>query len=78
MRNILREKDPDIFNLCIKNWLVVLRNEVGEEKGATYKGIGIGLGYFQDEERTINAKHRLKVLTGYSALVLAKQALKSY
>ncbi|MFA7338104.1 MAG: tetratricopeptide repeat protein [Candidatus Obscuribacterales bacterium] len=59
------EKDPTIFNLCIKNWLIVMRNEVGEEKGATYKGIGIGMGYFQDEERTMHAKHSLKALTGY-------------
>ena len=59
------EKDPTIFNLCIKNWLTVMRNEVGEEKGATYKGIGIGMGYFQDEERTMRAKQSLKALTGY-------------
>ena len=58
-------KDPTIFNLCIKNWLTVMRNEVGEEKGATYKGIGIGMGYFQDEERTMRAKQSLKALTGY-------------
>lgn len=59
------EKDPTVFNLCIKNWLTVMRNEVGEEKGATYKGIGIGMGYFQDEERTMRAKQSLKALTGY-------------
>jgi tetratricopeptide (TPR) repeat protein len=59
------EKDPTIFNLCVRNWLMILRSEVGEEKGATYKGIGIGMGYFQDEERTTHAKHRLKALTGY-------------
>jgi hypothetical protein len=59
------EKDPTIFNLCVRNWLMILRSEVGEEKGATYKGIGIGMGYFQDEERTTHAKHNLKALTGY-------------
>ncbi|MBP9092278.1 tetratricopeptide repeat protein [bacterium] len=59
------EKDPAVFNLCVRNWLTVVRNEVGEEKGATYKGIGIGMGYFQDEERTTFAKHSLKALTGY-------------
>ncbi|MDP3506641.1 MAG: tetratricopeptide repeat protein [Candidatus Melainabacteria bacterium] len=59
------EKDPTVFNLCVKNWLTILRNEAGEEKGATYKGIGIGMGYFQDEERTTRAKLRLKALTGY-------------
>lgn len=60
------EKDPDVFNLCVKNWLAIVRNEVGEEKGTTYKGIGIGAGYYQDEERTIRAKHSLKALTGYA------------
>jgi tetratricopeptide (TPR) repeat protein len=59
------EKDPTIFNLCVRNWLMILRSEVGEEKGTTYKGIGIGMGYFQDEERTMHAKHSLKALTGY-------------
>lgn len=60
------EKDPYIFNLCVRNWLMVARNEVGDEKGASIKGIGIGLGYFQDEDRTIRAKASLKKLTGYS------------
>lgn len=59
------EKDPTVFNLCVKNWLSIVRNEVGEEKGITYKGIGIGAGYYQDEERTMKAKHSLKALTGY-------------
>ncbi len=59
------EKDPTVFNLCVKNWLSIVRNEVGEEKGTTYKGIGIGAGYYQDEERTMKAKHSLKALTGY-------------
>lgn len=60
------DKDPYTFNLCIRNWLMVARNEVGDEKGASIKGIGIGLGYFQDEDRTIRAKASLKKLTGYS------------
>jgi tetratricopeptide (TPR) repeat protein len=60
------DKDPYIFNLCVKNWLVVARNEVGDEKGASINGIGIGLGCFQDEDRTIRAKASLKKLTGYS------------
>jgi len=59
------EKDPTVFNLCVKNWLTIVRNEVGEEKGITYKGIGFGAGYYQDEERTMKAKRSLKALTGY-------------
>ena len=34
------EKEPDIFNECIKSWLMVARQEVGQEKGMTFKGIG--------------------------------------
>jgi hypothetical protein len=59
------EKDPDLFNLCVKTLLTVVRNEAGEEKGMTYKGIGIGAGFYQDEERTMRAKKDLKALTGY-------------
>ncbi len=60
------DKDPYTFNLCVRNWLMVARNEVGDEKGGSINGIGIGLGYFQDEDRTIRAKASLKKLTGYS------------
>lgn len=59
------EKDPELFNLCVKTLLTVVRNEAGEEKGITYKGIGIGTGFYQDEERTMRAKKDLKMLTGY-------------
>jgi len=62
------DKDPDIFNKCIKSWLMVARNEIGDEKGMTFKGLGIpGIaGRFADEDYALKAKKRLKVLTGYS------------
>lgn len=59
------DKDPDLFNKCVQTWLKVMRNEVGEEKGLTYKGIGIDNGMFGDEERSQRAKLELKTLTGY-------------
>lgn len=59
------DKDPEVFNTCVKNWLIVARNETGDEKGLTYKGIGIGASLFQDEDRAIKAKANLKKLTGY-------------
>jgi len=59
------EKEPTLFNDCVKEWLIVVRNEAGEEKGLTYKGLGFGAGYFQDEERVQEGKRNLKKLTGY-------------
>ncbi len=59
------DKDPELFNRCIQELLIVVRNEAGDEKGLTYKGIGLGAGYYQDEERTMAAKRSLKKLTGY-------------
>jgi tetratricopeptide (TPR) repeat protein len=60
------EKEPEIFNECIKSWLIVARQEVGLEKGMTFKGIGFMSGQFGDEDWVGKAKKRLKVLTGYS------------
>jgi len=60
------EKDPEVFNKCIKSWLMVARNEIGDEKGMTFKGLGILSGQYGDEDWVLKAKKRLKVLTGYS------------
>lgn len=60
------EKDPEIFNECIKSWLIVARQEVGLEKGMTFKGIGFLSGQYADEDWANKAKKRLRVLTGYS------------
>jgi hypothetical protein len=60
------EKDPEMFQTCIKEWLLVLRNEVGEEKGLTAHGLGIpGLGkFYEDEDHSIKAKQHLYKLVG--------------
>ncbi len=60
-----QEKNGDDYKLCVENWLAVARSQGGEEKGLSYRGIGFGVGFFQDEERGILAKRRLKSLTGY-------------
>ncbi|CAN5303424.1 hypothetical protein BH11CYA1_BH11CYA1_45050 [soil metagenome] len=60
------EKEPEIFNECIKSWLMVARQEVGQEKGMTFKGIGFMSGQYADEDWAGKAKKRLRVLTGYS------------
>jgi hypothetical protein len=51
---------------CIRQWLLVLRNETGEEKGTSFHGIGIPLvGHlYEDDERHISAKVHLKRVAG--------------
>lgn len=60
------EKDPELFNKCVREWLLVLRNEVGEEKGLNVKGVGVpGIGtFYRDEDHNILAKNHLVKLTG--------------
>lgn len=60
------EKDPEIFNECVKSWLIVARQEIGLEKGMTFKGIGFMSGQYADEDWAGRAKKRLRVLTGYT------------
>lgn len=60
------EKDPEIFNECVKSWLIVARQEIGQEKGMTFKGIGFMSGQYADEDWAGRAKKRLRVLTGYT------------
>lgn len=59
------EKDPAVFAECVKEWLVVMRNGVGMEKGTNFRGIGILDHFYGDEEYYGVAKQRLKHLTGY-------------
>lgn len=60
------EKEPETFNECVKSWLMVARQEVGLEKGLTFKGIGFMSGQYADDDWAGKAKKRLRVLTGYS------------
>lgn len=58
------EKDPYVFEKCLKEYLLVYRGEVGEEKGLTFKGLGFMTDRFADEERGITAKRNIVKLTG--------------
>ena len=58
------QDDITVYNECVKQWLVVLRNEAGEEKGQTFHGLGLLGTQYADEERGLLARQRLKVLTG--------------
>lgn len=60
------DKDPYIFEKCLKEWLIVYRGEVGEEKGLTWRGMGFMTDRYADEERAIVAKRSLIKLTGHA------------
>jgi hypothetical protein len=57
--------DPVVHNECVKTWLIVHRNLVGEDSGLTLKGIGIPFvqKMFEDTRSTV-AKDRLIKLVG--------------
>jgi hypothetical protein len=58
------EKDPQLFADCVREWLNVMRNESGEEKGISVHGIS-PLGHlFEDEDHGILAKQHLTALCG--------------
>lgn len=61
-----QSKDPKLFNECVKTWLVVHRNIVGDEQAMTYKGFSIPgvMKFFEDEDRGVLSKDRLIALCG--------------
>ncbi len=58
------DQDPKVFNRCVKEWLIVLRNEAGEERGSSWHGLSIMGNFYDDEERQIPARFHLIGLTG--------------
>jgi hypothetical protein len=60
------EKDPAVFAECVKEYLVVMRNGVGLEKGTNFRGMGIFDYLYRDDEYYEVARKRLKHLTGYA------------
>ncbi|MBU6454533.1 MAG: hypothetical protein KGS72_22380 [Cyanobacteria bacterium REEB67] len=59
------EKDPEMYKTCVHEWLIVYRNEVGDEKGMTYKGLNVLGTWWNDDARGGTAKKHLKKLVGY-------------
>ncbi len=59
------DKDPKLFRKCVAEWLIVLRQEGGEES-LSFHGLSLpGLGkFYEDEDRTIPAKQHITQLTG--------------
>ncbi|HEY9677750.1 MAG TPA: hypothetical protein V6C76_07060 [Drouetiella sp.] len=60
------ERDPYLYNECVKEWLMVLRNEVGDESGMTWHGLSIPAmqTLYRDSARGAVAKRHLEDLTG--------------
>lgn len=60
------ERDPEMFETCVKEWLIVLRNKVGDEAGMNAHGIGVPFigTFYEDEDHTIKARQHLVKLTG--------------
>lgn len=61
-----KKAKPEVYNECVKTWLMVLRNIVGDEANMGYKGISIPLveRFYEDEDRTILARSRLTAVCG--------------
>ena len=60
------DRDPQLYKKCLHEWLLVYRNEVGMEKGMTFKGLNIMGNMYNDDEHGNLAKKHLQRLTGYA------------
>lgn len=61
------ETDAELYNSAVKEWLSVLRNDYGEEKGTSFHGLslpGVGGKFYEDEERHKPARNHILKLTG--------------
>jgi hypothetical protein len=60
------EKDPQLFNRTVEEWLGVMRNHFGDEKRMRWHGVNPFGDLYNDEDRSIPAKTALVRLTGSS------------
>jgi hypothetical protein len=60
----LKDGDAELMRECISEWLIVYRNEVGEEKGLGFHGISPMGHLYEDDEYAIHAKQRLIAVAG--------------
>jgi len=58
------EKDPNLFNRTVEEWLDVMRNRYGDEKRMRWHGINPFGDLYHDDDRSIPAKMALIKLTG--------------
>lgn len=62
-----RQNHPnaDLFGQAVQHWVLNYRGEVGEEKGITIKGVGLGAGMFSKDEMAMRGKEHLLQLVGF-------------
>lgn len=60
------KSDSTLYMDCVKEWLIVLRAEAGDERGLTFHGVGLPFTgqFYKDEHRVILARKHLVSLTG--------------
>jgi hypothetical protein len=59
------QKDRLLYEQCVREWLVVMRSEVGEEKGLNIGGAGgVFDSLYKDDDGYTQARYHLKQLTG--------------
>ncbi len=59
-----KNSEMEMYRLALKHWLIVMRNEVGEEANMNFRGFTILPGVFDDEDRSRKARNRIKELAG--------------
>lgn len=59
-------RDPQLYRLCLKEWLVCLRQESGYEKLSTSHGLSLPklAKFYEDEDGTVPAKRHIVRLAG--------------
>ncbi len=60
----LKQADVEIIRECVSQWLIIFRNEVGEEKGLGFHGISILGHLYEDDTHSITARHKLVSIAG--------------
>jgi hypothetical protein len=76
------KRDPKLFNKVVKEWLIVMRDERGAEKGNYWHGFNARGNYYDDEDHALLAAQHLQKLTkvvpknGVSDEKYLKQVLK--
>lgn len=56
--------DESVFRECLREWLIVMRSNLGEERGINILGFGGGDSFWADNARFKEARAHIKDLTG--------------
>ncbi len=58
---------PADYNECVKTWLIVYRNIIGDEAALSFRGVSLPFAnkFFEDEDRAMIARSMLLRLCGH-------------